>query len=643
MATRGNTPPGTTQVSVSGLPNGTYFWHVQVIAANHNISQWSAPRSFTVTGQAPGTPGTPTLTGPGVGAQFHPYESVPGAASYRLEDDATDATFDFTSVTAHDGNALSYNTIYGFTGVIYYRIRAVAADGTLGLPSAAQSVTLTYNAPIPPPPSLVSPANGAQSTLPVTFDWTDDPNPQVGGYELQIAGDSAFAGDCGLIELCVRRLTPSQYTVTSLSNGTKYWRVRTWHGDASPTNAAVTAWSTVRSFNIPATPPTLVSLQLSKASTASGDNAFLYGIAGLNAAAPAGGTIVALSSSNPAALSFPASVTIPAGQATMSFDMISGQVTDPTVVTVTASLNGQSQTANITIVPPSINRFDVGNGIGSMAVLGGSSPVGFVPLNGTAPAGGAIITLSSTNPAVASMPATVTVPEGLASAGFTISTRDVTAATVVTLTATWKGQSVSTQLTVAPDVAPTIVGPAESATYVPGQLITLDANALQGASQYRIQLSSTSAFTNTLWTDTSTNHQFVLGSASLPGGRSFWRMQAIDPFGFVGPWSAARSFIVGSSGPLAAPGLVSPADSAIFAPGQAIPFDWNEVAGASQYTIQVSDSSNFTTTPIVNQAVTASAYTISTLPVKRMWWRVRAVDAAGTPGAWSAGRRFEIK
>jgi hypothetical protein len=26
-----------------------------------------------------------------------------------------------------------------------------------------------------------------------------------------------------------------------------------------------------------------------------------------------------------------------------------------------------------------------------------------------------------------------------------------------------------------------------------------------------------------------------------------------------------------------------------------------------------------------------------------MWWRVRANNASGTPGAWSSVRRFEVK
>jgi hypothetical protein len=45
----------------------------------------------------------------------------------------------------------------------------------------------------------------------------------------------------------------------------------------------------------------------------------------------------------------------------------------------------------------------------------------------------------------------------------------------------------------------------------------------------------------------------------------------------------------------------------------------------------------------VNQTTSVSQFTTSTLPTTRMWWRVRANNAAGTPGNWSAARRFEVK
>ena len=33
----------------------------------------------------------------------------------------------------------------------------------------------------------------------------------------------------------------------------------------------------------------------------------------------------------------------------------------------------------------------------------------------------------------------------------------------------------------------------------------------------------------------------------------------------------------------------------------------------------------------------------STLPRKKLWWRVRADDSAENPGAWSSVRQLEIK
>jgi hypothetical protein len=94
---------------------------------------------------------------------------------------------------------------------------------------------------------------------------------------------------------------------------------------------------------------------------------------------------------------------------------------------------------------------------------------------------------------------------------------------------------------------------------------------------------------------------------------------------------------------LPAPSLVSPANDARFSPGTAITFDWSDVSGAANYTIQIDDSESFSAPLIVNQTTTASQFTTSTLPTRRMWWRVRANDSAGAPGAWSSIRRFEVK
>ena len=64
--------------------------------------------------------------------------------------------------------------------------------------------------------------------------------------------------------------------------------------------------------------------------------------------------------------------------------------------------------------------------------------------------------------------------------------------------------------------------------------------------------------------------------------------------------------------------------------------------GAAGYTIAIDNQSDFSS-PTVLQTVTASTFSTNTLPAVRMWFRVRALDAAGAPGAWSGSRRFEVR
>jgi hypothetical protein len=58
-------------------------------------------------------------------------------------------------------------------------------------------------------------------------------------------------------------------------------------------------------------------------------------------------------------------------------------------------------------------------------VIGGGSATGTVTLTAAAPAGGIVVTLSSDDPAAATVPAAVTVPAGAASAAFPIATEVV--------------------------------------------------------------------------------------------------------------------------------------------------------------------------------------------------------------------------
>ena len=73
------------------------------------------------------------------------------------------------------------------------------------------------------------------------------------------------------------------------------------------------------------------------------------------------------------------------------------------------------------------------------SVMGGASSVGTVSLSAAAPSGGAVVMLSSSNGAIASAPQSVTVAAGGSSASFSVSTRQVSATTSVTISAAYNG------------------------------------------------------------------------------------------------------------------------------------------------------------------------------------------------------------
>src|SRR2546426_996630 len=82
------------------------------------------------------------------------------------------------------------------------------------------------------------------------------------------------------------------------------------------------------------------------------------------------------------------------------------------------------------------------------SVFGGSLSTGTVTLSAPAPAGGAVVALSADPSNVATVPPSVTVAPGAASADFTVSTSLVTGSIAVTISALYGGASSSAVLTV---------------------------------------------------------------------------------------------------------------------------------------------------------------------------------------------------
>jgi hypothetical protein len=77
--------------------------------------------------------------------------------------------------------------------------------------------------------------------------------------------------------------------------------------------------------------------------------------------------------------------------------------------------------------------------VNPVSVMGGVSALGTVSLSAAAPTGGAIVTLSSSNGAIASVPQSVTVAAGFRSASFTIQTNQLSSTTSVTISSAYQG------------------------------------------------------------------------------------------------------------------------------------------------------------------------------------------------------------
>jgi hypothetical protein len=131
---------------------------------------------------------------------------------------------------------------------------------------------------------------------------------------------------------------------------------------------------------------------------------------------------------------------------------------------ITATLSGVSRQSPMLTVTGSTAIASIA--LSETSVVGGNPVTGTVALTAAAPAGGALVSLSSTDGAT--VPASVTVPGGAASMTFMIVTRTVGGTIVSNISGTYGGATASAQLSVTrPTVATArfgVSGPTETET-----------------------------------------------------------------------------------------------------------------------------------------------------------------------------------
>ncbi|MBZ5621848.1 MAG: hypothetical protein LAQ69_24430 [Acidobacteriia bacterium] len=250
----------------------------------------------------------------------------------------------------------------------------------------------------------------------------------------------------------------------------------------------------------------------------------------LSKAAPAGGAVVALSSNN-ALLPTPASVTVAVGATTGAFTTTAGTIGSDQTATLTATLNSQAKSATINLVAAAVvsalgcNPTSLGSGAGTTCT---------VTLSKAAPAGGAVVALSSNN-ALLTTPPSVTVLAGSITATFTATTGTITLSQTGSVTASYNGssQSASISLVAAVQVTSLICNPSSlpssaitactvtlSQTAAANTLVSLSSNSpliTVPASVTILAGSSSAGFnatTGTIITDTSGVITATLGGTS---------------------------------------------------------------------------------------------------------------------------------
>lgn len=396
-----------------------------------------------------------------------------GGATIALSASSTALTVP-ASVTVPAGSRTATFTVTGNSPVTQTSVRVT---GTYG--SASKYGLLTVKASPPPPLGLAEIA-----VL---------PNPVGGessvGIGIALTGTAPVAGFPVTLTSSNQSLLPlsGTYTITSGNDLLMVFPTTAAVSSQQQVTVSVSGGGKALSAVITIKPYVLYSVNLPTSSTVGGNQA--TGRVYLTGKAPAGGVIVELASGNTSLATVPATVTIPAGQTNASFAITTSAVTSTRGVTITATAGGSSVSGSMNVDPLKVTGF----GTFPSTLASGNSGTAVISINGVPGSGGATVALKSSNPAVASVPPSVTITSGT-SKTFTITAGTVTTPTAVTISATLGGATVSKTVTVSPPALSGVSAPNPILleTTVSGQ-VTLTGPAPAGGLTVSLTSSSPSA------------------------------------------------------------------------------------------------------------------------------------------------------
>ena len=289
------------------------------------------------------------------------------------------------------GGTLNENAVNGIATFADLNVATVANGYTL-LATSSGLASATSNAfnitPYPITVQLFNPLIGVTTTLPGTFTLAH-PAPQ-GGVTVTLASDqTGFVTVSPATVMVAAGGTTGSFTYTGVAPGLA--NISASAPNYLTGSASVTATYSLVSLGTiqPVAPGQTISLALSIATNA-----------------PAGGVTVNFTSSNPAVATVTSSVFIPAGQRTAAANP---QIVGVSIGTTTINATAQgyapdTRTVNVTVV----------SSFNPTSVTIPHQTLTSTTLNISAPAqaGGLTFTLTSTDPTKATVPPSVTIPQG---------------------------------------------------------------------------------------------------------------------------------------------------------------------------------------------------------------------------------------
>ncbi len=157
-------------------------------------------------------------------------------------------------------------------------------------------------------------------------------------------------------ELTIRSEVPETCISAVVTQGSKVKTIDpVWEGSTKVIyfNAVPDRGHITVSFSTEPTEPALSSLAVTPASVVGGSPA--QGTVILSAPAPSGGAVIALSD-NSTAVSVPASVAVPSGSSSATFQITTSSVANITSVNISAAYDGTNRTATLTLAPATIGQ-----------------------------------------------------------------------------------------------------------------------------------------------------------------------------------------------------------------------------------------------------------------------------------------------